>query len=491
MAKKTKDKATATKKAPKVKGPVDPVKTKNLVRLLDILALLLAIAAFLLQLFAVISYHWKWQKTDLHSIVLPDLHDHQAKVYEDSQLHQNYGLFSREVKVYGNNDEQVDILASTRFPRLDEGDEHLDYCLSQTSTLRGALLTCSKQLISRYECHCRRHSYWNWVIFFEIFALILLGIVVFLTALLTGKLPAIVKLAAAGLAVLAFLVLFLGLILILSYLKRETHSFADAYPYIFQRLANVLGYGHNSQPLIRRSPTVLHQAIRRQTKDTYRAYSLGPKQYPHNLTHYQEFSAEIHNWVYKPYPGFVQTLTHETSPQGRAPYTTNLKPEVASETAHTEHRRVLGYDRLFENTEAGIGWSTVLSILAMILSLLLPLILIFSWLTGKKLPPITKTTETTTTIVKTDYAVVPQHEAAAETVPLRPIPTDYDPYRPIGEAIVTRQNVGQGPYDTHGVRPEPTIIRDVVIRDNPPVSGVPQEHVFPVRVETTQTTQRT
>ena len=56
MAKKTTDTTVATtKKEIKPKVAADPVATRNLVRLLNILALLLAITAFLLQFFAVIT----------------------------------------------------------------------------------------------------------------------------------------------------------------------------------------------------------------------------------------------------------------------------------------------------------------------------------------------------------------------------------------------------------------------------------------------------
>ncbi|CAF0905609.1 unnamed protein product [Rotaria sp. Silwood1] len=490
MAKKSKDTAAAAKKEPKVKAPVDPVKTKNLVRLLDILALLLAIAAFLLQLFAVISHHWKWQKTDLHSILSSNLPHSSQKIYEDSRLDQNYGLYSREVKVYGNNDEQIDSWASTRFPRLDGGEDHLHQCLSHTSSLRSAFLTCSQYVSSPEECHCRRHGYWNFVIFFEILALILLGIVLFLTALLPTQFRLLLKLAAAGLALFAFLVLLIGLILILSYRKRETQSFADIFPHIYQRLVHTLGYGHNTQQLSRRSPTILRQAIRRQTKETYRAYALPTNGYPYNQTHYQIFSQQEFRWVYRPYSGFVQPLTYETSPKSPVIITVNPPIEATDASHITGHNQLLGYDGVFENTDAGIGWSTVLSILAMIVALLLSLILIFSWLTNKKLGPETKTTTVTKT-VETKYVAIPQQEITAETVPLRPIPTDYDPRRPIGEAVVTAQNIPQGPYDSHGGRPEHVIVRDVIIRDDQPVVQGTQEHAFPVRVETTQTTYRT
>ena len=209
MAKKTKE-VTVTKKT-KVVTPVDPVKTGNLLRLVSLLAVLLAIAAFLLQLFAVLTHQWKWQVTYLRPLVSSSgYHYAQPNVYEDSRLQQVYGLYSRDVKVYANNDEQFDVTASTRFPRIDDGEENLHYCLSQTSTLRGAFLTCSEQVNSPEQCHCRRYPYWKWVIFFEIAALVLLGLVVFLAALQLTSLGDKLRPVAAGLAFLAFLFLFLN-----------------------------------------------------------------------------------------------------------------------------------------------------------------------------------------------------------------------------------------------------------------------------------------
>ena len=104
------------------------------------------------------------------------------------------------------------------------------------------------------------------------------------------------------------------------------------------------------------------------------------------------------------------------------------------------------------------------------------------------------------TTIRTEYVPVPQ-EVIVETVPYgRPIPADYDPRRPIGDAIVTTQNIRQGPYDTYGARAEPIIVRDVVIRDDqPPMTYGQQyphhtrvqEHSFPVNIESTHTTYRT
>jgi len=524
MAKKTKDAAATEKKAAKPKAPVDPVKTKNLVHLLNILALLLAVTAFLLQLFAVLSHHWKWQATDLQPIVSPTYHYSQPNIYNDSQLYQTYGLYSRQVKIYANNDEQLDLRASTRFPRIDDGENNFHYCLSQTSTLRGAFLTCSNRVVSPEQCHCRRYLYWKFVISFELLALILLGIVVFLTALLTTQFHGILKPAAAGLSLLAFILLLVGLILILTHLKRETHSFADAYPHIYQQLGNKLGVVYNPYQGQQSKPTALRRALRRQTHEFYRLYplvegqyfhndthfreyseqdrawvykpySLGG-QYPYNTTHFQEYSEQDRAWVYKPYPlvegQFPYNATHfqEYSEQARAwvykpyssiilpasyvpfskqrqqgPYIVTSQQYTTAAPVYNKYGPLIGYDTVFDNTHAGIGWSTILSIIALVLALLLPLILIFSWLTGKKLASNVKTVTKT---VKTEYVPVPQ-EATIEPVPSRPIPFNYDPQRPIGDAVVTTHNVQQGPYDSYSTQPEPVIVRDVIIRDEQPL----------------------
>ena len=48
--------------------------------------------------------------------------------------------FLVELTFYANNDQQLQVWGSTRFPRLDNGDDDLYRCLSKTSTLRGSLL---------------------------------------------------------------------------------------------------------------------------------------------------------------------------------------------------------------------------------------------------------------------------------------------------------------------------------------------------------------
>ena len=69
MAKKSKD-ATASpaKTEAKTKAPADPEKTRNLVTLLNTLALVIAITAFVLQLFAVLTHAWKYQSTARSSL---------------------------------------------------------------------------------------------------------------------------------------------------------------------------------------------------------------------------------------------------------------------------------------------------------------------------------------------------------------------------------------------------------------------------------------
>jgi len=237
MAKSKDTTASAAKTGAKTGAHVDPDKARNLVRLLNILALLLAITAFLLQLFAVLTHAWKYQVTNVN----PILDRTNTYAPDDSRIDQSYGLFSRNVKVYSNNDEQLDVCASTRFPRVDNGEEEFHRCLSQTSTLRGSLLTCNARLNSPDTCHCRRYPHWNAVIFFEIAALVLLGLVVVVVSLLTTQYRHLLKLAGAALAFLAFLFLLIGLIILLGFLKRETRSIADSYPYVHSRLASQVG----------------------------------------------------------------------------------------------------------------------------------------------------------------------------------------------------------------------------------------------------------
>ncbi|CAF1106376.1 unnamed protein product [Adineta steineri] len=496
MAKKAKDPAAAAAKK-KPQAPVDPVKVGNLVRLLNILALVLAISAFLLQLFAVLSHHWKWQVTGLGSLVSPSYHYAQPNIYNDSRLDQYYGLYSRDVKLYANNDEQLDVDANTRFPRLDDGEESLHHCLSQTSTLRGAFLACSDRVVSPEQCHCRRHAYWNFVIFFEVLALILLGIVVIVAALLSTEYRVLLKLAGAGLAIAAFLLLFIGLLLILTHLKRETRSLADAYPYIHQRLSSKLAVPVGQPYAIRTKETILHQAVRRQAHETYRAYPLLPGQHPYNETHFQEYSEPSRGWVYKPYSSInVQPIAYAPLQQrGRPGPPTVPRRQTTPAPLHNEYGPLVGYDTVFDHTRAGIGAGTILSILAMILALLTGAILALSWMQGNKIEPPKppkapkeKKTKTTTTTTTSSAEYVP---LATDVHAVRPIPSEYDSHRPIGDAIVTAQHVQQPPYGTHETRQEPVIVRDVVIRDEHPVVVTTQERSYPVTVETHQTAYNT
>lgn len=467
MAKKTKE-ATVTKKT-KVVTPVDPVKTGNLLRLVSLLAVLLAIAAFLLQLFAVLTHQWKWQTTYLHPLVSSsDNHYAQPTVYDDSVLQQVYGLYSRNVKVYANNDEQFDVTASTRFPRVDDGEENLHYCLSQTSTLRGAFLTCSEQVNSPEQCHCRRYPYWKWVIFFEIAALVLLGLVVFLAALQPTSLGDKLRPVAAGLAFLAFLFLLIGLILILSYLKRETRSFADAYPHINRRVTDQVATVYHANQV---HNSKLRHILRRRSQEFYRAYPLLPGQHPYNDTHFQEYSDEERSWVYRAYTSINPNLPAISKDGDPAPLvsedTTTLAP------LYNPYGPAIGYEQVYGATRAGIGPSTVLSILALVVSLLVPLLLAFALLTAKKLAP-------STTVTKKDYVTVPLNppeeptatttKETTTTTVVRTIPKDLDPERPIGDAIVTTKNVPPGQFSTAVTVDEPVIFKDVVIAD--PVAPV-------------------
>jgi hypothetical protein len=400
MAKKSKDTtASPAKTGAKVKVPTNPAAVHNLVRLLNILALLLAITAFLLQFFAVITHAWKHQVTNLQPILAPTDGPAQAYVAADSKVSQNYGLFSRDVKVYANNDQQLHVGASTYFPRIDNGDGDLNLCLSQTSTLRGSLLTCNKHLNSPTTCHCRRYPYWNAIIVFELAALILLGLVVVVVSLLTTQYQNLLKLIGVALSFLAFLFLLIGLILLLSYLKRETRTIADTYPHVYSRWGSQVGQRYQS---------VLHKAIRRETHETYRAYSLQPGQHPYNQTHFQQYSEQQNAWVYIPYSSLTSSA-YAPRAQSATQSTTTSRP------LRNAYGPLIGYDQVYENTSAGIGWSAILSILAAVLSLLLPLILAYSWLTGKNLGPDVKTVTTTT--VTTEYGLAPT-DAAIETVPL-------------------------------------------------------------------------
>ncbi|CAF1346333.1 unnamed protein product [Adineta steineri] len=432
MAKKTKDTTASTAKSEAKTRAIDPHATKDLVRLLNILVLLLAITAFLLQFFAVITHHWKRQVTYLDPVV--DSHQNPSNVYDDSRIDQTYGLYSRDVKVYAGHDEQLDVWTSTRFPRLDNGEDDLNHCLSETSTLRGALLTCADRLISPRECHCRRYPHWNAIIFFEVTALILLGLVLLIVSLLTTKFHGLLKPIGVVLSFIAFLFLLIGLIILLSYLKRETRTVADSYPHIHKQIATQVGKRYTSGH---------HSIVRRQAHETYRAYSLLPGQHPFNETHFQQYSESDGRWVQYPY----SSLRNEAyAPRSSNQQTTTPKP------AYNIYGPVVGYNTVYENTRACIGWSAVLSILAMIIALLLPLILALSWIKAKTIGPEVKTITTTT--VKTEFLPTP-HDVTVETVPLtRPVQTEIH---------------RQGPYDNYGGRPE-TIVRDVVIRDDHPIA---------------------
>lgn len=435
MAKTSKD--TTAKAEAKAKAAADPVATKNLVRLLNILALLLAITAFLLQFFAVITHHWKYQVTHLSPLFNATQRVAPANVYDDSRILQSYGLYARDVKVYANNDEQFRVWASTRFPRLDDGEEQLYRCLSQTSTLRGSFLTCAPGLSSPGNCHCRRHGQWNAVIFFEVAALVLLGLVVIVVSLLATQYHGLLKPIGILLSFLAFLFLLLGLIILLSHLKRETRSLADAYPYIHSRLATQVGQRYSN---------IRHSMVRRQAHETYRVYPLAPGQHHYNETHFQQYSQKDQGWVQIPYANNPANYAGRSSGYSQTAATTEAPLRNA-------YGPLVGYNTVYENTDACIGWSTVLSILALILALILPAILALSFLKAKALGPEVRTVTTTT--IKTEYVPGP-HDVTVETVPLnRPVPTEV---------------VRQAPYDNYGGRQEPVVVRDVIIRDEHPTT---------------------
>jgi hypothetical protein len=441
MAKKSKDTTASSSEKPDNRTPADPIKARNLVRLLNILALILAIIAFLLQFFAVITHRWKWQVTSLRPIVTSYDRQVQYTAYDDSRLDQRYGLFSRDIKLFGHHDEQLAAWASTRFPRVDDDEEHFHACLSETSSLRGVFLTCSDRLQSPDQCHCRRYPHWNAVIFFEIFALVLLGLLVVICSLLNTQFHGLLKPIGVLLALLTFIFLLLGLIILLSYMKRETRTIADIYPHTYYRFADKVGLATEQ-----RYQTVLHKAIRRQAQESYRAYSLLPGQHPHNSTHYQEFSTSENNWVYKPYSSMNSSPYLPRAQQNRFSPPTTTRRTTTQGPVYNAYGPIVSYDHIFENTRAGIGWSTVLSILSMLVALILPLILALSWLTGKKLGPEVQTVTTTT--VKTEYVTVP-HETTVETVPLtQTVPIDYESNR--GDSVVIMQDTRQSSFDNHG-----------------------------------------
>ena len=436
MAKKAEDKAdSSAKKKVTVKAPLDPNEAKNLIRLLNILAILLVITALVLQLFAVVTHYWKWQVTDLQPIYSPKDRPIQANVYDDSRLEQHYGLFSRNVKVYANHDEQLDVDISTRFPRLDKGDDDLNQCLSRTSTFQGSLLSCSDRFKPLEQCHCRRYPHWNAIIFFEITALVLLGLVVLVCALLSTQYHTLLKLVGLALSLLAFLFLLIGLILILSYLKRETRTIADTYPHVHSRLAN-----HIYQRL-------LHKVVRRQAHEIYRAYSLSQGQHPYNETHFQQYSEQAREWIKVPYS------TLENMPYAPRSQQATTQRATTETRLYNAYGPLVEYDRVYESTRACIGFSTILSIIAMILALLVSLILALSWLKAKALEPEMKTAITT---VKTEYVPVSQ-EVNVEAVPL---------------TTSTAADDGRhGGYMNYGRGQEP-----VVVRDEQPTTTIQTHH---------------
>lgn len=489
------------KKEQKLKAPPDPAKTREFIRLLNLLALILAIAAFLLQLFAVLSHHWKWQTTDLRTIMASTSEPPSSSFGSDVLLDQHYGLFSREIKLLAKNDIQEHVIGSTKFPRIDDGEDNFHHCLAQTSTLRGAFLTCSSNFAAPDECHCRRYPYWNLVIVFEILALVLLGLVVVLAALLTTNLQDLLKFIAAGLALLAFLLLFIGLILILTHLKRETRSFADAYPHIYPRLANSVSgkQSGNERP---HNVHAVRLPSRRRRGDIYRVYSLELGQFPHNETHFVEFSNSDNAWVYKPYASSAVNIPSPSmEPKAQGPVFGAQPDEAAPTQLHNSYGPMLGYDTVFETTKAGISWSTVLSILALILALLVALLLVLSALQAKSLGPKKPDAKANSSV---EYELVPQ-EAPADAKTTLIIPVAYDTQRPVNEVVAAAQNVAQLPnvevvpkavnstlesIDNQLNSPTALEIRNVVIPGAQTVANIVPENFVPVATETIQTIQR-
>ena len=230
--------------------------------------------------------------------------------------------------------------------------------------------------------------------------MILLGLAVVAIALFTTQWKQLLKLAGAGLAFLAFLFLLIGVILILSHLKRETLTIADTYPHIYSRLANQVG---------KRYQSTLHKVARREAHETYRAYSLLPGQHPYNTTHFQQYSQEQNAWIYLPYTSLANT--------NYAPHSASSQTTTTPRPLRNAYGPLIYENDVFGSTRACIGYSTILSILATILALLLPAILAFSFLQAKTLGPKTTTTTTTATTVETTYIPVPQ-DVSGETIPL-------------------------------------------------------------------------
>jgi hypothetical protein len=244
---------------------------------------------------------------------------------------------------------------------------------------------------------------------------------------------------------------------------------ADAYPHVHQLVSDKLGIVHDQYRGKQRypSPSVLRRAIRRQadlhdSPDHYRAYPLLPGQHPFNETHFTEYSEAEKKWVYTPYkdinvPVAYAALSQPDKVFPQPPdgsYPVPSKQDTTTTQPYNPYGPALGYDTVYNHTRAGIGWSTVLSIIALILALLLALVLIFSWLTDKKLSP-NKKTVTKTVKTTTEYVVVPQEEVTVQTEP-KSIPTTYSSDRPAGDALVTT-------HHPPGAQSERVIVHDVIV----------------------------
>ncbi|CAF1507846.1 unnamed protein product [Didymodactylos carnosus] len=446
--------------------------SRNIIFLINILCILLAIAAFLTQFFAVVTHHWKYQRTQLKPLLST-----QQRIRDDSRLDQRYGLFSRNVQLYSNNDQQMDVWTSTKFP-LTNDQTALEQCYSNTPSLRGVFLTCSENIQSGPSCHCARYDYWNAFISFEIIALILLGLVVLISALLTTHFQEKLKPIGIGLSLLAFLFILIGLILLGTHLKRELEHLGHSLPVIKQRLLNKIGTRTTegrqrdySADNYQEGESILRRAIKRQT-DYYRTQL----QSPYNETHYYQFSEKHGTYILYPY--LSSSSQQQYSYQQPINYGQNQSSygrQSAVIPPYTDYTnrdlQAINRKEIFRNSRAWIGWSAILSIISLILSLLYPLLLAVSWLMGggkkekkekKENTKILRVERKTTheyTPVSTVPIVEPQRAA-------RYIPVDYDSRRPM---IEEQQQHRQSPHDTSyrgAPRDTRQFVRDMPFRDD-------------------------
>ncbi|CAF0742817.1 unnamed protein product [Didymodactylos carnosus] len=462
--------------------------SRSLIFLINILCILLAIAAFLTQFFAVVTHYWKHQRTELKP-----LFSSQQRIRDDSHLDQRYGLFSRNVHLYSNNDQQMDTWTSTKFP-LTNDQLALKQCYSNMPSLRGVILTCTEYIHSGSSCHCARYDYWNAFIAFEITALILLGLVVLISALLTTYYQGTLKPIGIGLSLIAFIFLLVGLILLGTHLKREVEHLGRSLPIIKQRLLHKIGTGTTSTAgerqqdysydKYREAQSILRRALKRQT-DYYQA------RIEYNDTHYYQFSEQYKMFILYPYNNYTSSLYSQQYPYQHQRPTYYIVNETSSYeqqpvilTAHidstTRDLPALNKTFIFSHSRAWIGWSAILSIISLILSLLYPLLLTVSWLMGgnkkkthKKNVTVKKPMEYTP-VPTTPPDAIPQQTTATT---IRYVPTDYDTRRLMMEEPFYDPFYRGGPRDAR-----PLIVRDIVLRDDqlpPPEHYHLQRHYAP------------